>query len=80
MDDISLYCPHCAERVHRKALTLGFDEMIDCETCPAHIRAAQLLTGEGKTLLDYLALVTLKASSRNETTLESSSSSRPSKK
>ena len=59
--EISLYCPHCAERVHRKALTLAFDELIDCQACAAHIRAAQLLTDKGRTLVDYLANLTLES-------------------
>jgi hypothetical protein len=78
--DIALYCPHCAERIHRKALSLAFDELIDCASCPAHVRAAQLLTDDGKTLVDYLALLTLKAASKKPATSLSSSSSRPSKK
>ena len=78
--EIALYCPHCAERIHRKALSLSFDELIDCEACPAHVRAAQLLTDDGKTLVDYLAVLTLKAASRKPETSLSSTSSRPSKK
>ena len=62
--EIALYCPHCAERIQRKALSLAFDELIDCPACPAHIRAAQLLTDSRKTLIDYLAEQTLAAASR----------------
>lgn len=62
MIEISLYCPHCADRVHFKALALNFDEVVACPTCSREVKAGSLLTGEGKTLLDYLALESVKAS------------------
>ena len=80
MVEIALYCPRCAERVHRKALSLAFEEILACTSCAARVKAKDMLTSEGKTLVDYLALLTLKASSRKPTTLARSSSSRPSKK
>jgi hypothetical protein len=61
MAEIILYCPQCADRVHRKALALAFDEMVTCNACSASIKASNLLTGEGNTLLDYLALLSVKA-------------------
>jgi hypothetical protein len=61
MAEIILYCPRCAERVHRKALTLDFNEIVTCKACSAPVKAASLLTDEGKNLLDYLALLSVKA-------------------
>ena len=61
MAEIVLYCPHCADRVHRKALALNFEEMVICKACSASSKASNLLTGEGKTLLDYLAHLSVKA-------------------
>jgi hypothetical protein len=53
---INLYCPHCADRVDRKALALDFAEKVLCRSCSVTTRAGKLLTDEGKTLLDYFAL------------------------
>ncbi len=52
---INLYCPHCADRVDRRALALSFDELVTCGSCAAGTKAGELLTDEGKTLLDYFA-------------------------
>jgi len=68
MVEISLYCPSCADRVHFKALSLGFDEVVACPSCKHEVKAGGLLTGEGKTLLDYLALESLKASQKTAKT------------
>ena len=62
MIEISLYCPRCADRVHFKALALNFDEAVTCPSCAQQVKGGSLLTGEGKTLLDYLALESVKAS------------------
>lgn len=62
MVEISLYCPRCADRVHFKALALNFDEIVVCPSCKTEVKGGSLLTGEGKTLLDYLALESVKAS------------------
>jgi formate dehydrogenase maturation protein FdhE len=64
---ISLYCPHCADRIHRPALSLSFDEMVACPACKAETKAGMLLTGEGKTLLDYLAARSVQAAKRLNT-------------
>jgi hypothetical protein len=64
--EIALYCPSCQDRVHRKALTLSFDEIVTCPSCAAKVKGADMLTDDGKTLLDYLALLTLqRANSRS---------------
>ena len=65
MVEISLYCPHCADRVLLRALSLDFEEMVSCSSCAHPVKAANLLTGEGKTLLDYLALESVKASQKS---------------
>ncbi len=52
---INLYCPRCADRVDRRALALSFDEPVICASCSASTKAGELLTDEGKTLLDYFA-------------------------
>jgi hypothetical protein len=62
---INLYCPRCADRVDRKALALSFDEAIVCKSCSATTKAGGLLTDEGKTLLDYLALQSLEAAKKS---------------
>ena len=62
---INLYCPHCADRVDRQALALGFDEMVTCGSCSATTKAGQLLTDEGKTLLDYFALQSVEAAKKS---------------
>jgi len=64
MAEIVLYCPHCADRVHRKALALNFDELITCNACSASVKASNLLTDEGKTLLDYLAQLSVTAAKK----------------
>ena len=64
MVEISLYCPSCADRVHFKALALDFDEVVSCPSCKHQAKGGDLLTGEGKTLLDFLALESLKASQK----------------
>ena len=65
MAEIILYCPHCADRIHRRALALAFDEMVTCKSCSASIKASNLLTDEGKTLLDYLALLSVRAAGKS---------------
>jgi hypothetical protein len=62
---INLYCPRCADRVDRKALALRFDEIVACESCAAKTKAGQLLTDEGKTLLDYFALQSVEAAKKS---------------
>lgn len=62
---INLYCPRCADRVDRKALALGFDEMVPCGSCSAATKAGELLTDEGKTLLDYFALQSIEAAKKS---------------
>ena len=52
---INLYCPHCADRVDRRALALSFEELVTCASCSVSTKAGELLTDEGKTLLDYFA-------------------------
>lgn len=64
MVEISLYCPRCADRVLLRALSLDFEEVVSCPSCAQPVKAANLLTGEGKTLLDYLALESVKASQK----------------
>jgi hypothetical protein len=61
---ISLYCPRCADKVDRKALSLSFDEMVVCGSCSVTTRAGRLLTDEGKTLLDYFALQSVEAAKK----------------
>jgi hypothetical protein len=65
--NISLYCPHCADRIHRPALSLNFEEMVACPSCKTETRAAELLTGEGKTLLDYFAAQSVQVAKRLNT-------------
>jgi uncharacterized Zn finger protein len=62
---INLYCPRCADRVDRKALALDFEEMVACGSCSATTKAGQLLTDEGKTLLDYFALQSVEAAKKS---------------
>jgi hypothetical protein len=64
MPEIAVYCPRCAERMKVKALALGFDEIATCASCSAKVKASQLLTDEGKNLLDYLAMQTVKAAQK----------------
>jgi hypothetical protein len=63
--NIHLYCPRCADHVDRKALALSFDEMVTCGSCSTMTRAGQLLTDEGKTLLDYFALQSVEAAKKS---------------
>ena len=65
VEKINLYCPHCADRVDRRALALGFDEMVTCGSCSTSTKAGRLLTDEGKTLLDYFALQSVEAAKKN---------------
>ena len=65
MVEISLYCPRCADRVHLKALALDFEELVTCPSCKSQMKGGSLLTGQGKTLLDYLALESVKASQKD---------------
>ena len=65
MVEISLYCPRCADRVLLRALSLDFEEVVSCPSCAQPVKAANLLTGEGKTLLDYLALQSVQAAQKN---------------
>ena len=67
MVEIALYCPRCADRVQIRALSLDFEEIVACPSCSNQTKAASLLTGEGKTLLDYLALQSLKAFEKDST-------------
>jgi hypothetical protein len=67
MVEIALYCPRCADRVQIRALSLDFEEIVACPSCSHQAKAASLLTGEGKTLLDYLALQSLKAFEKDST-------------
>jgi predicted nucleic acid-binding Zn ribbon protein len=62
MPEIAVYCPKCAERIKCKAVALSFDEIVTCGSCSAKVKATKLLTDEGKNLLDYLALQSVKAS------------------
>jgi hypothetical protein len=62
---INLYCPRCADRVDRKALALGFDEVVPCGSCFVATKAGELLTDEGKTLLDYFALQSIEAAKKS---------------
>jgi hypothetical protein len=64
---ISLYCPKCADRIHLSALTLDFNEIVQCPSCKQETLAGELATGEGKTLLDYLALQSVQAAKRLNT-------------
>lgn len=61
---INLYCPRCADRVDRQAYEVGFVEPIVCKSCSATTKAGQLLTDEGKTLLDYFALQSVEAAKK----------------
>ena len=61
MEEIALYCPNCADRVRLNALALDFQEFIACPSCSQAVKAGNLLTGEGKTLLDYLAMQSVRA-------------------
>ena len=62
---INLYCPRCADHVDRKALALDFDEIVACGSCATATKAGQLLTDEGKTLLDYFALQSVEAAKKS---------------
>lgn len=61
---INLYCPRCADRVDRRALALSFDELVTCGSCSASTKAGELLTDEGKTLLDYFAQQSVQAAKK----------------
>ncbi len=65
--DIPLYCPRCADRIHRRALALDFNEIVACPSCSAQVKASKMLTDEGKTLVDYLALLTVQTAQRKRT-------------
>jgi len=62
--EIAVYCPRCFERIKCKAVALAFDEVVTCASCSAEVTASQLLTGEGKNLLDYLAQLSVKAANK----------------
>ena len=62
--EIAVYCPRCFERIKCKAVTLAFDELVTCASCAAEVKASQLLTDEGQNLLDYLALLSVKAANK----------------
>ena len=64
MFEIAVYCPGCAERIKCKALALAFDEIVACGSCKAKVKASHLLTDEGTNLLDYLALLSVKAANK----------------
>jgi hypothetical protein len=64
MSEIAVYCPRCGERIKCKALALGFDEVVTCLSCTAKVTASQLLTDEGQNLVDYLALLSVKAANK----------------
>ncbi len=64
-NDISLYCPNCADRVECKALATDFDEPVLCRACSATTKAGELLTDEGKTLVDYFALQSIEAAKKS---------------
>ncbi|HYE40282.1 MAG TPA: hypothetical protein VEB23_10140 [Ramlibacter sp.] len=64
---IRLYCPKCADRMHLQALTLDLGESVQCPSCRQSTRAGALLTGEGKTLFDYLAAESVQAAKRLNT-------------
>jgi hypothetical protein len=66
MFEIAVYCPRCAERIKCKAVALAFDEVVACGSCKAKVKASQLLTNEGKNLLDYLAFLTVKAANKDK--------------
>jgi len=54
MIEVSLYCPHCGERVRRDALTIDMQEAIQCGACYQSFPGADLLTDKRQTFLDYL--------------------------
>jgi len=58
---INLYCPKCADRIDREALSLDFEEPITCRSCSGVTEAGRLLTDERRTLLDFLAEQTARA-------------------
>jgi hypothetical protein len=64
MPEIAVYCPRCAERIKCKAVALAFDEIVTCGSCKAKVKASQLLTDEGKNLLDYLAQQSVQAAQK----------------
>jgi hypothetical protein len=57
----TLYCPHCADRLRLRALSLDFEEVVTCPACARESKAARLLTDAGKNLLDYFAEQSLRA-------------------
>jgi len=54
MIEVSLYCPHCGERVRRDALTIDMQEAVQCAACYQSFPGAALLTDKRQTFLDYL--------------------------
>ena len=62
--DLPVYCPRCFERIKCKALALAFDEVVTCASCSVEVKASELLTGEGKNLLDYLAQLSVKVANK----------------
>jgi hypothetical protein len=64
MFEIAVYCPNCAERIKCKAVALAFDEVVTCLSCSAKVKASNLLTNEGKNLLDYLAQLSVRAANK----------------
>ncbi len=64
MFEIAVYCPRCAERIKCKAVALAFDEVVACGSCTGKVKASQLLTDEGQDLLDYPALLSVKAANK----------------
>jgi hypothetical protein len=43
---------------------LDFEEVVTCLSCSAEVKASELLTGEGKNLVDYLAQQSVKAANK----------------
>jgi hypothetical protein len=62
--EIAVYCPRCFERIKCKAVALDFEEVVTCLSCSAEVKASELLTGEGKNLVDYLAQQSVKAANK----------------
>ena len=63
---INLYCPKCADRIDRDALSLDFQERVTCKACSAVTRAGKLLTDERRTLVDYFAEQTAQMAVKNK--------------
>lgn len=60
-ENIALHCPKCHKMVFEYRPELDLDQDLVCSGCSATLKANQLVTRDGKTLLDIAADAAKKA-------------------